>query len=320
MSPIFKFPVIFSGLCLLCLFCCVCSAIGETASAIDIEPANVKWNRLSYQARSIFGKVRTNVHAQIVPVEDVSQLLMQDPAGEALQPSGDTAIAITVNSNIEPLFGTDEILTTQSWFDAESAAALQRIRVRLGKDKWQKSYRFTKKGVYRMRRKPRDANEEILPLDRWTKVRNHFYAYPEIADSCRQVLEPTSLLYLASAIDLRSVPMPVNLCVFNKKQLHLLNVSVGDPQPLKLNFVHKEGNKQVRIKKKIDAVKLSFAPSSMAPDNVEMEAFSFLGLKGEFDIFLDDSSRIPVQISGRIAALGKVVIVLQEVEGAQTRQ
>ena len=313
MSPLFKLPVIFSGLCLLCLFCCVCSASGETAFILDVEPANVKWSRLSYKAKSIFGKVKTDVQAQIVRVEDISPLLMTDPAGEALQPSGETAIALTINSNIEPLFGTDEVLNTKSWFNPNGVGALQRVRLRQGKDKWLKSYRFTKTGVFRLRKKPQDSREENLPFEQWTKIRNHFYVYGDKGLECSQILESGSLLYFVSAIDLTMIQNPLSLCVFNKKQLHRVKVSIAGAQNFKVKYLEKRGNSHTQIDKKIDTVKISFQPKSMAPANSAPEAFSFLGLKGDFEIYLAKSSGIPVRVSGRTSIFGRIVLHLQKV-------
>jgi hypothetical protein len=134
---------------------------------------------------------------------------------------------------------------------------------------------------------------------------------------CPQILEPASLLYIVSAIDLTTAHPPLNLCVFNKKQLHLVKVSVGGSQSLQVNYLEKLGDSQIRVDKKIDTIRISFQPRSLAPTDIEPEAFSFLGLKGDFDIFLDKTSRIPVQVSGKIAAFGKADIFLQEVAISQ---
>jgi hypothetical protein len=39
-----------------------------------------------------------------------------------------------------------------------------------------------------------------------------------------------------------------------------------------------------------------------------------MGLKGDFDIFIDKVSRIPVRISGKIPGFGKVEFKLGEVQ------
>ena len=298
------------------------SGVEKTAFAFESDADKVLWNHLSYRAKSIFGKVTTDVRLLAVPVEEVADLLITDPAGEALQPSGATVFTLTIYSNINPLFGSDEILKTQSWFDPDGAGALQRVRLRQGKDKWQKSYRFTKKGVFRLRKKPKDSREENLTLDQWTKIRNHFYLYGDKGLGCPQILEPASLLYIVSAIDLTTAHPPLNLCVFNKKQLHLVKVSVGGSQSLKVNYLENQGDNQTRVDKKIDTIKISFQPRSLAPTDIEPEEFSFLGLKGDFDIFFDQVTNLPVQVSGKISAFGKVDIKLEEVsfQGIDLRQ
>jgi hypothetical protein len=83
---------------------------------------------------------------------------------------------------------------------------------------------------------------------------------------------------------------------------------------LKVNYVQELGGKKIRIEKNIDAIRISFQPRSLAPEDKEPEQFSFLGLKGEFDIFIENISRIPVQVSGKTTPFGKIDIKLQEVE------
>jgi hypothetical protein len=116
---------------------------------------------------------------------------------------------------------------------------------------------------------------------------------------------------------LKSTTKPLSLCVFNKKQLHQVKVYVGDSQSLKVNHVQKFGDKQIRIEKNTDAIRRSFQPRSLAPQDIESEEFSFLGLKGDFNIFIDNATRIPIQVSRKIAVLGKVDIISHEVEISQ---
>jgi len=286
---------------------------GKIAAAFELNADQVVWNHLSYRAKSILGKVTTDVLLRSVKLEDGAETFIADPAGEALQPTGAILFHLSVDSDINPLFGSDEILKTQSWFEPRQGAALQRIRLRRGKDTWQKSYRFTKNGVFRIRKKPKDSREENLPLAQWTKIRNHFYPYDDSSMNCSQVLEPSTLLYIISAINFDTVQTPISLCVFNKKQLHLVTVSVAETRHLKVDYLAKQGENQVRVDKGIDTIKISLQPASLVPTDMEPEAFSFLGMEGNFDIFIDKASRIPVQVSGKIPPFGKVDIRLHDV-------
>jgi hypothetical protein len=290
------------------------SGIGTTASAFEIEADKVLWNHLSYQVSDIFGKLTTDVQLKTVPVEAAADLLIKDPAGDALPPTGATLLTLTVYSDIKPLLGSNEILTTQSWFEPNNARALQRVRLRLGKDKWQKSYRFTKNGVLRLRSKPQDSSEENLSPDRWTKIRNHFYPYGDNSAECAQILEPASLLYVLSGMDMSLIrEKPLDLCVFNKKQLHRVQLNMAGLKLIKVNYGQIAGENEVLKKDEVETVKISFKTNSLAGPDQEEETFSFLGLNGDFDIYIEKASRIPVQVSGKISAIGKVDLSLQKV-------
>ena len=281
------------------------------------EPARIAWRSLSYTANNIFGKATTDVYLSSSPAEEVADFLIAVPGGGALHASGATVFSIKVHSNIKPLVGFDEILKTQSWIDSNAAAALQRIRLRLGQERWQKSYRFTDKGVYRLRTKPQDTREDELPPEQWTKARESFYPYDAASSGCSAVLESSSLLMVASVIKQMKPDTAFHLCVFNKQQLHQVKVSVDGLPTLKVNYLEKSGTDQTRRNNGIDAIKISFQPRSLALNNEDPEEFSFLGLKGDFDIYVDQDSGLPVQVSGKIATFGKIDIRLQTVEFAQ---
>jgi len=292
------------------------TGVGNTALAFEIDADQVFWNHLSYRAKSIFGSVTTDIYLSASQAEEAADLLIPVPGGGAVHMSSGTVFSIIIHSNIKPLLGFKEILTTQSWIDSNGAAALQRIRKRLGKKKWQKSYRYTDMGVFRLKNMPKDSQEAILPLENWTKTRESFYPYDPASPGCSAVLEPSGLLMVAAAIKQWEPDAPLNLCVFNKKQLHQVKVSVHGRRRLKVDFIEKSGTHQTRRDTAIDAIQISFEPRSLAQNNPEPEEFSFLGLKGDFDIFVDPNSYLPVQVSGKIATLGKIEIRLQTVEFA----
>lgn len=286
----------------------------QSTDSADSMSARVSWHRLFFKADSFFGKVKTEVRLAVLPAKEAADHLIDVPQAAALQPSGATIISITVDSNIDPLFGSDEIIGTQSWFDPNGAAALQRIRLRQGKEKWQKRYRFTPKGVFRLRLKPKDLKEESLPLDQWTKIRNHFYSYGDSGLKCDQILEPASLLYIASANDVTTAQYPFSLCVFNKKQLHEVRLRVHGFRRQMMDYKEvSPDNNIVKKKGEIKTVKISMTSGPLVGSTEEAEKFSFLGLQGEIELLLHPASRIPLQISGRIAPMGRLDFKLQKV-------
>jgi len=260
--------------------------------------------------------VATDVQLTTVPVEAAANLLLKEPAGEALQPTGATLLSLTVDSNINPLLGPREILNTRSLCNPNDVAALQRVRLRQGDKIWQKSYRFGPNGVYHQRKKPVDEKQLELPPEQWTTMEKEFYQHNGKRLECPAVLEPSGLLCVVSAFDFARPNSVLSLCVFDRKQLHLVKVSVDGSRSLKVNYLEKSGTHQTRRTDTIDAIKISFQPRALALKNEEPEEFSFLGLKGDFDIFLDPDAGLPVQVSGKLATFGKMDIKLQAVEFA----
>ena len=290
----------------------LCQAQSSAPNKSKSRP--IPWSRLSYQAKSIFGKVTTDIHFATLPIEEMAHLLIKDPEGNALLALGAGVVTVTVQTNINPLFGSSERLKTQSWCNPKDLAALQRVRLRRGKKIWQKSYRFMHNGVYHQRKKPLDKKGLELPPEQWTTVEEELYQYNGKGLGCPAVLEPNGLLYLLSRIDFMEQKSPISLCVFNKKQLHRVKIFASGNQRLKVNYLEKLRDKQIRKEETADATKISFQPYALVPEDKEPEEFSFLGLKGDFDIYLDEASNLPVLVSGKISTLGKVDIKLQEVE------
>jgi hypothetical protein len=279
-----------------------------------LEPEKIKWHRLALNGTSLLGKVNSEVRLTALPAKTAMAQLMAVPEGTAALVSGATIFYITIDSNIQPLIGSAEKVQTQSWVIPKNAVALQRIRLRKGRKIWQKSYRFHPNGVYHMRNKPVDKKQLELSPEQWPTVEKKFFQYNRRNKlECPAVIEPSGLLYLVSGIDLREQKSPQSLCVFDKQQLHRVTVTVGGRQQLKVNYLERSPDQQIRREGTIDVIKISFQPRSLASPKMAPEEFSFLGLKGDFDIFIDQTSSIPVQVSGKISTFGKVDIRLQEV-------
>jgi hypothetical protein len=243
--------------------------------------------------------------------EAAQKVLIQAPKRSALQVSTAPVKVIDIQTAVNPLIGAKDLTRSQAWFSPGDAAALQRIRFRQGDDVWQNFYRFTKKGVYRLRKKPGHGQEKNLAPEHWTKIKESFYPYPDKGPGPQAVLEPAGLMYLASARVFMQQADPRRLYVFDRKQLHEVKVHVSGRLRLKASYIEKNRENDIQRQEMIDALKISFKPRALAPRDEQPEDFSFMGLKGDFDIYIDAATGVPVQISGRISRIGKVDIRLQ---------
>ena len=279
------------------------------------QPGRALWKHLSFRGSHFLGDATIEVSLAEVPAAEVqNQLIAVPQAGpRPLAASGCPVMMIDVKSNADPLFGADENTGSRAWFSSVNSAALQRIRSRRGDDIWQNTYRFTQSGVYRIRKKPARSEEKKLEPARWTKIKESFFSYPPAAPESKIVMEPTGILYLAANLDMRSSASTRSLYVFDRKQLHEVTVQVNERRALKFNYVEKGRRKEIQRQGKLDAVRISFKPRALAPEGKKPEKFSFMGLKGDFEIYIDPVSGIPLQVSGQIPKIGKTHIRLQTV-------
>jgi hypothetical protein len=289
------------------------TTLAQSTFSDELDSSGIPWKTLSFKCENFWGTAISKVKLDLLRSTNAEKLLIPNPKGRALMPKGSQVLTVSVNSTIDPLIGPDDYSETKIWFTPQEGAALQRIRVRLGKEKWQKVYRWTDSGVYRLRKKPNDSDEENQPMERWTNREESFYPYDLEKNDCLNVSEPSVLLFFVSTARLSLGDKPSTLCVFNKKQLHRVQIQVERLQRLKVNYIEKSPKAETLKDGEIDALKISFKPTSLFKDKAETEPFSFLKLKGDFEIFIEKSTRIPVLVKGQIPNIGRVEVKLLEV-------
>jgi len=272
------------------------------------------WKYLAFRGNHFLGKVNTEVFLADLPANEAQKILISIPQGSPLEASTPRVLVIDVQSKVAPLLGAIDLSGSQAWFSPDDATALQRIRSRRGDDIWQNTYRFSPQGVYRVRKKPARAEEKKLSPEHWNRIKTTFYPYPPLNPESGPVLEPAGLLYLASFLDVGSQTASRRLYVFDRKQLHEVRMDVEGRRRLKVSYLEKGHQQEVQRDGMIDAVKISFKPRALIAQGQPPEQFSFMGLRGDFDIYLDPANRIPVQISGQISRIGQIHIRLQIVE------
>jgi hypothetical protein len=284
----------------------------QSFSDLRLDPERVVWTDLFFKAEHFLVICAIEVQLESFPAAAVEASLMAIPEGVPLQTSTQTVHRVTVNTTIDPLFGSTVTLRNQVWFDPKSGNALQRIRFRRGEDDFQKLYRFTKKGVYRLRREPAGKQEIPLPPEQWTDVRETFYPYDLIQIGCISVTESSVIPYIIASERRPQDSEPLDLCVFHKRLLHHVQIVPTGVKQHEVRYV--ERSKQAEVQKQgiVDALRLSLRARTLTTIEGEDEDFSFLGLKGDMAIYVDSGSGIPVQISGDIPTIGRVDLTLYD--------
>lgn len=308
-----KRSVIVTALFLLCIGLWRGTFRAESSS----EVSKVQWSYASFQASKFLNTLTAELTLTSMPAGQAQSHFIPVAVPESdvvpISPSCKEVFHMDLRTTIDPIVGPTVRLDKQVWFCPENADAFQSIWMRLGEDDYKRTFRFTRQGAYRVQREPANQQEAELPSEEWTKIRNSFYPYSLDSWRCKQVSEPSVLIYLVSASPISEGNIPAHFCIFYKRQLHDVRLIPRGSEALEVDYVEKSGENLIRTNGAVKAVRVSLNAASSQADEEDGESFSFLGLKEDIEIFLDPQSRIPLMVRGVIPLAGRVELKLREI-------
>jgi hypothetical protein len=273
----------------------------------------VQWTELSFQAKNFWVEVSTRVELKSFPVAEVETALLPTPKGAPVKAAKTEAYQMAINTTLDPRFQPPVIIHNKIWFDPKNAAALGRVRLRRGDDHFKKMYRFTDQGVFRHRIEPKNKKEASLESERWTDIKDSFYPYDLTRLGCPCVSERSLPVFILSAVDFSRNNEPLSLCVFGKRQLHRVQLQEQGLHSISVNYIEKTQQTTIRKQGTINALKITITAEPMESDLKQAENFSFLGFHSDIVIYIEPTSRLPIQAAGVIPTIGKAQLKLNEV-------
>lgn len=283
-------------------------------SQVNLDPNRVPWSKLSYKVNNFSADVNTQVQLESLPTAKVEASLIKSSQGVPLKVSRPESYKISAHRVVDSIFSSPVTSNTQVWFNPQDATVLGRVRLRVGKSDFKKIYRFTDRGVFRHRREPKDRQEVLKQPEQWTDVRDTFYTHNLEKLGCPNVTERLVLIYIISAAELSEGMQPLSFCVFGRRQLFHIQLKSGGLHSLKVDYIEKGHQGEVRRQGKVEALKIDLAIQPLPSDLDEDEDFSFLGFEKDIAIFIDPASNLPIQLSGKIPKIGNSTVKLHQVQ------
>ena len=284
-------------------------------SQIELDPKVIQWTQLSYRAKNFSADVNVRVQLESLTAEKVKTVLIKSPQGVPINAWNPDPNRITVHYMVDSIFRAPVKTLNQVWFNPKDATALGRTRMRRGDADFKKTYRFTNQGVFRHQREPLNRWEILEQPDKWTDVKDNFYAYDLDQLGCSNVTERLVLIYIASAAaaEISKNMQPLSFCVFGRRQLFHVRLIPEGFHSLKVDFIEKKQQRDIRRQGMLEALKIVLDVQPLASDLKNVEDFSFLGFQEDIAIYIDPVSGLPIQSSGKISIVGNRTIKLQEV-------
>ncbi len=295
----------------LLIFAGATAAQSQTTPASD--PHQLPWARLGFEAKRILSSVRIEVDLKSLSASGAETELIGSPRGDPVQPTSAGVYHLKIDRTLEPAIGKTVKLQDRIWFNPDNAAAIQRVRLRRGKDDSKKTYRYTRQGVFRLRNEPKDEKEARLEPEEWTDWRENFYPFDTQASDCSVVKDPAVLLYLVSTAPTMQKTDAVSLCIFGKKEMHHMRLRRDGVETLDVEYRKTSSTNEISRKGMVEAVKFILEAQPDKSGSDRGEDFAFLELKKKIIFYVDPVSRIPLRIIGSTAVAGRMELNLREV-------
>ncbi|MGD2055784.1 MAG: hypothetical protein PVJ15_03185 [Gammaproteobacteria bacterium] len=289
---------------------------GEEPPAIVAElpgaPRAAAWTRLHYAADGRIGSVSTTLELANSSLQDMQSAPYTALENTAFQIIASPLMRIDIQARATSLFGDSGTRGTL-WFDPATGAVLQRDKLRPGWKGSRKIYRFGEDGALRLRLKPKDRAEAEQPSDEWSKTKESFFPYNLHDSGCEFVSDPILLLYLVSLPEYINANRSAQTCLFFDDALYRVRLEPQGSDWLDVNYTVKSAAGRRRVQGRQESLKLllRIEPLTAGADRAN---FELLELRGTIVIHLNTGSRLPVQVSGERAGLGRLRIALVEAE------
>lgn len=288
------------------------SLSAQPYSRFSLDADRIQWNYLVYEVKSTKADVTTEVRLESQTQSEATAAMIESHQGDPLPIPAAGCSKITVNTIIDSILHSPVKSVDHLWFDPQDATALGRESLRLGEDDFKKVYRFTKQGVFRNQKEPKNRREASYEPDRWTKVIDRFYSYDAEKLGCPAIVDRLLILYIVSASKILDNNQPLSLCVFGKRQLFRVKLLPAGSHSLKVDYIEKTAQGAERRQGDVEAVKIDLEAQPLPSDLENVENFSLMGFLDNISLSIDPANNLIVEIRGEIPPVGEVTLKLKE--------
>jgi hypothetical protein len=275
------------------------------AEPMELDAERLEWSSFALRARRMGMSFHVRVGAELVDAREAASGFVTRPEG--LEPRGDELVLTTLETR-----GMGNQSTTRLWTEPDDAVALQRTQRDGGRRHRLRINRYERGGVLSIRRAPL-AGEDTKPPEEWGEVSETESPFPDWAGDGLEVSEPSVLLYVLAVAELEEVGDRVQLPVFSRGELLLVDLLVTGTERSRVELAVTSGGETRDVREQVELVEILIDGSHLGPESEEGD-FEFLGMRGDVTVLLHPEYRVPIEVSGRVPRAGRVRVRLRELE------
>ena len=298
-----KIMKIKNSVCFLLWYCLCINASIASNGDLALDHNAVRWSSLVYEASAFFVTLDTKVSLNKVNKDsDLKFLVLEDNEDVSL-PRGDKFFRIDTFAE-----GFGKNTRYQLWFDNDGSI-LQRKKIVKGDKNEIKIYRYSQCGHYRMRKKFPDEDFEES-YDKWKMSEVGLTSYPASLCEGNTVYDANTLLYLISALNLKSAGYERQLQVVSRGRLFTVKLHAKKMTSIYADYKLRTQGEDETIEDDVNVLEVRIMPVTDVKE--ELDSFKFLGLKGRVRVYVDTEKQLILRLRGEVKVLGKVDINLKK--------
>jgi hypothetical protein len=288
-------------------------ASAALASGPKSEPRleRVPWQRLKFSASKFFLSASTAITAQYRPSGAVAAEILKPPEGTGRSLPEPTVAVVTSDTDLP--FGKHEVATV--WLDPDSGAVLQGHKLALGRDPYEKIFRYTTEGFFFWRNSPKTDSERELPPEQWGKRRQRLVRAAQSLPPGGAVTDSYALFYLASAARLDRQGARLTAYLLQEEKLVELTFTAMEKRQIRCDIKvtggsggHTKTNATVR--RVTLSGRLVGQPSNARGEEVDL---GLMDLRGSLTMLVEVGTGIPIEISGHTGNVGELTVRLDRI-------
>ena len=234
------------------------------------------WADLSFTGSKFFTTIKVNIHLDPQNPLPAASAKKTDVSLVDYSAEDKDSSLLTLKWSLQGMLAQGQY-EVRVWFKTADGLPYKRIRFRNDDDPWVKRYYWEDKGVRRHKIKPGVSAENKQPSIKWTDRKEHFYEYPIESDGCSSISDPSLIFYMLSTLDPEVLKAPKEICVFVKKQVHLLTIQQVKSSPIEVSFKTRTASqREETIKNQITPLVYSVKTTPMLPEKRNQKIFHCL--------------------------------------------
>jgi hypothetical protein len=230
--------------------------------------------------------------------------LIQPGEGDPVDVTSEQIAELVIESTVRGRTSVMDLI-----LDPTDASAYQRTMLSPRKRETVfRTFRFNEKGVF-VRRQQGAANAKGDPHD-WPVTFERTIPYAE-GLSGASVTEAAALFYILSAGDFQEVGDTLTFYNFDRDAMSRVTITFEQMTQFDVDYTEISPRGERRVRETHPVARLSISGESVGAGD---DAFQFLGLSGDVEIFADPQLRIPVAVRGRVPRAGNTTVRIHQMK------